>query len=176
MTYRPEMIVVALLLAVGAASCDGDDGDSDTDGDADVDGDVDSDVDGDVDGDVDSDVDGDADGDADAELDGSVDADQRGDADLDSPVGTCTEVEGTCTSEIFEMCATGTEPIDPDPHRDCGAGWCCVTAPASPCSEGLLGHCFAVAECTDVDRCWMPVDDPSLTCEEGRVCCRHVCD
>lgn len=125
--------------------------------------------DGDADSDADGDVDGDADGDADA--DGSTDAS----ADADASSG-CVAAGGTCTGARWELCPVGTEPIDPDPHRDCTAemdGWCCVAAPDSPCTATAGVNCIVGTACTG---CWAPPDGAHLDCEAGRVCCTDVCD
>ena len=85
----------------------------------------------------------------------------------------CTAVSGKCTEQRWIVCPVNTEPVDPDPHQDCGAGWCCVAAPASTCSASGSTNCVVGATCTG---CWGPATNSSLSCEAGRVCCEDICD
>ena len=112
--------------------------------------------------------------------DGDVDGDAGADEEMDGDTATlaCEAAGGTCTDSRWNMCPVGTEPIDPDPHRDCGSGtgtdgWCCVDAPTSTCSDAAGANCVVGTECTG---CWGPAEDTSLTCEAGRVCCTDICD
>ncbi|MFH1130225.1 MAG: hypothetical protein V1754_02755 [Pseudomonadota bacterium] len=97
---------------------------------------------------------------------------------VDAPVTPpgCKAAGGTCTEARWVICGVGLEPVDPDPHRDCGsgssiAGWCCVPAPTSTCSSDPGGNCVVGTACTG---CWGTV--AGLTCEAGRVCCSDICD
>ena len=118
---------------------------------------------------------GGADGNVDGKVDGAQDGDGVG-ADTENPL--CSAAGGTCTEQRWHLCPVGTEPVDPDPHRDCGSGtgtdgWCCVDAPPSTCSDAAGVNCVVGTECTG---CWGPPGDTSLTCEAGRICCTDVCD
>ncbi|MEO7094091.1 MAG: hypothetical protein ABI175_12630 [Polyangiales bacterium] len=89
---------------------------------------------------------------------------------------TCAGAGGKfCTAVRWELCPSGYEPVGTgDGHYDCGKiqGWCCVPAPASTCSSSGKGNCVP-GGCTG---CWAKVEDPSLTCEDGRGCCIDMCD
>jgi hypothetical protein len=89
---------------------------------------------------------------------------------------TCAAAGGkVCTAQRWHLCPIGYEPIGTGGgHYDCGDidGWCCVLAPPSSCSSSGKGNCVP-GGCTG---CWAKVDDPSLTCEEGRGCCIDMCD
>jgi hypothetical protein len=114
--------------------------------------------------------------DGDGGVDGAADADEGMDAD--TATSACGAAGGTCTDSRWNLCPVGTEPIDPDPHQDCGSGtgtdgWCCVDAPASTCSDAAGVNCVVGTECIG---CWGPAENTSLTCEAGRVCCTDICD
>ncbi len=128
---------------------------------------------GNVDANLDGDVDGNQNGDQNGDESGDKGGDESG-ADMAHPL--CTAVGGTCTEERWILCPVGTEPIDPDPHQDCGSnlgsgGWCCVDAPPSTCSDSSYANCIAGTKC---EGCWASVQD--LSCEAGRVCCTDICD
>ena len=114
----------------------------------------------------------------DAAGDVTTDADAPVDTVEEESTGTlCEAAGGECTNVRWEMCPTGTEPIEPDPHQDCPGGsegtqgWCCVDAPPSTCSDDSSGNCIVGTECTG---CWGPME--GYECEEGRVCCIDICD
>jgi len=85
----------------------------------------------------------------------------------------CTTLGGICRQHHWEICPVNMEPVYPDPHQDCGAGLCCVQAPASTCSSSGSANCFYGSACTG---CWASPRNASLTCEAGRVCCENICD
>ena len=92
-----------------------------------------------------------------------------------SPYPECAAVDGICTDARWELCPNGTEPVDPNPNRDCpggeGAqGWCCVDAPPSTCSDDSSGNCIVGDSC---EGCWAEVQ--GYDCEDGRVCCEDIC-
>jgi hypothetical protein len=92
---------------------------------------------------------------------------------LDGTFPNCTAVSGKCTPQRWIVCPVNTEPVEPDPHQDCGDGWCCVAAPASTCSANPGTNCVFGSTCTG---CWAAPANTSLTCEAGRVCCEDICD
>ncbi len=76
------------------------------------------------------------------------------------------------------MCPPGTEPLALEGDQggcktDVSDGWCCVTAPASSCSDAAGVICVTGDECAG---CFTAASDPTLTCEAGRVCCLDMCD
>jgi len=83
-----------------------------------------------------------------------------------------------CTVMSWEQCPRGTEPVVTGGGKeDCqNSGWCCQTAPASPCSQsGSYAMCM-VGTCSG---CWMDytnTDGGVLSCETGRSCCIDICD
>jgi hypothetical protein len=134
--------------------------------------DLPADVPVDLPGDIPADRPGDAPADVPVDTAADVRADAPPDTPADAPPATCVAAGGTCTMWRWNLCPVGTEPIDPDPHRDCGGGWCCVAAPASSCSMHEGSNCVAGATCTG---CWH-AEGTGLTCETGRVCCVDICD
>jgi hypothetical protein len=83
---------------------------------------------------------------------------------------TCASAGGQCSNTL--LCPVNTEPVYPDPHRDCGpqpgmGGYCCVAAPSTPCSASGVANCALGAACSGE---WgLPLNE---ACEPGRVCCR----
>jgi hypothetical protein len=104
--------------------------------------------------------------------------DQAAKKDTLVPVGDaakfplCAKEGGICMAMYWELCPISTEPVDPDPHRDCGSGYCCVAAPASTCTSSGSANCFA-GSCPS---CWTKTTNTSLACESGRACCESICD
>ena len=85
----------------------------------------------------------------------------------------CAAVAGKCTPQRWIICPVNTEPADPDPHQDCGSGWCCTAAPTSTCSASASTNCVVGTACVG---CWGPATNAALSCEAGRVCCEDICD
>ncbi len=79
---------------------------------------------------------------------------------------SCDQAGGTC--ESGDVCPAGTQPVFPDPRRDCAASRnCCVEAPSSPCTMDETAHCVSGDRCTGS---WGL--SANLECQSGRVCCR----
>ena len=85
---------------------------------------------------------------------------------------TCASHGGICMQWHWEQCPVGREPYLDDQPLDCN-GRCCVPAPASSCTNNPNYNCLLGSQCPT---CWMEVNDPGISCEEGRVCCWYACD
>jgi hypothetical protein len=89
----------------------------------------------------------------------------------------CSAAGGVfCTRMPGEQCPGGSEVAGgADPSLGCSGGWCCVPAPASPCSSAGMGTCIP----NTCGGCYRPLTTPDggvLDCEQGRVCCINICD
>jgi hypothetical protein len=86
----------------------------------------------------------------------------------------CVAAGGTCSPSRWSICPAHYEPIgEGTGHLDCtSAGWCCVPAPSSPCSDTGAGNCVVGDTCTG---CWGEAPG-APACEAGRICCVDMCD
>ncbi len=110
----------------------------------------------------------------------TVEEDAAADPNEEDGTGpACAALGGVCTDYRWGLCPTGLEPAAGTPHSDCPMeGWCCVDAPASPCSDESNYDCVAGTFCEDLGDEWGPcwgTPPESYDCEAGRVCCMDIC-
>ncbi|MFH1130856.1 MAG: hypothetical protein V1754_05935 [Pseudomonadota bacterium] len=95
----------------------------------------------------------------------------------------CIAAGGTCTAARWNYCPAGTEPVDPDPHKDCGdgtdnSGWCCVSVSIMmDCTTEPNMHCMVGTSCPTAAGCYQSCCGlvSTKTCQAGRVCCEDIC-